>query len=134
MDINSLSAKELNELIVTANRRKRVLAKRKPIAKVRASIMSLIKSSGYTFEELYGNSSASKMPASKAAKRKGPKPGGKVAPKYANPDNPAETWTGRGKKPKWLEEKVSNGQPLDAFLIHKDEKEPPAEHQHPLPV
>ena len=27
---------------------------------------------------------------------------GKVAAKYQNPDNPAETWAGRGLKPRWL--------------------------------
>src|SRR5580692_6138667 len=27
---------------------------------------------------------------------------GSVAPKYRNPDNPAETWAGRGLKPRWL--------------------------------
>lgn len=26
----------------------------------------------------------------------------KSAPKYRNPENPAETWTGRGRKPKWI--------------------------------
>src|SRR4051794_12275797 len=28
---------------------------------------------------------------------------GKVAPKYRNPDNPAETWTGRGRQPRWVQ-------------------------------
>jgi len=32
-----------------------------------------------------------------------------VSPKYHNPDNPAETWAGRGRKPKWVEEKLSSG-------------------------
>jgi DNA-binding protein H-NS len=27
---------------------------------------------------------------------------GPVAPKYRNPENPAETWAGRGLKPRWL--------------------------------
>jgi DNA-binding protein H-NS len=27
---------------------------------------------------------------------------GKFAPKYRNPDNPIETWAGRGLKPRWL--------------------------------
>jgi hypothetical protein len=28
--------------------------------------------------------------------------GGKVPPKYRDPKNPANTWTGRGRKPRWL--------------------------------
>jgi DNA-binding protein H-NS len=27
---------------------------------------------------------------------------GAVAPKYRNPENPAETWAGRGLRPRWL--------------------------------
>jgi DNA-binding protein H-NS len=40
-----------------------------------------------------------------------------VAPKYRNPDNLTETWSGRGRKPKWLEEKLSKEAPLEDFLI-----------------
>src|SRR4051794_5853024 len=32
-----------------------------------------------------------------------------VSAKYRNPDNPAETWAGRGRKPKWVEEKLAQG-------------------------
>lgn len=34
--------------------------------------------------------------------------GGKVAPKYRNPST-GETWTGRGKTPKWIEGKDRSG-------------------------
>src|SRR5689334_15123398 len=27
-----------------------------------------------------------------------------VSPKYRNPDNPAQIWSGRGHRPKWLQE------------------------------
>jgi DNA-binding protein H-NS len=40
-------------------------------------------------------------------------------PKYANPENPADTWSGRGRKPKWLEEALANGHELEEFLIDK---------------
>ena len=40
-----------------------------------------------------------------------------VSPKYRNPDNAAETWSGRGRKPRWLEERLSKGAPLEGFLI-----------------
>ena len=29
-------------------------------------------------------------------------PRGPVAPKYRNPENPSETWAGRGLRPRWL--------------------------------
>jgi DNA-binding protein H-NS len=42
---------------------------------------------------------------------------GKVAPKYRNPDNPAETWAGRGLKPRWLTAAIKGGKKQDDFLI-----------------
>jgi len=37
--------------------------------------------------------------------------------KYRNPDNPKQTWTGRGKRPGWLVEKVESGTKLDDMAI-----------------
>ena len=37
--------------------------------------------------------------------------------KYRNPDNPKQTWTGRGKRPGWLVEKVDAGVKLDDMAI-----------------
>jgi DNA-binding protein H-NS len=42
---------------------------------------------------------------------------GPVAPKYRNPENPAETWAGRGLKPRWLTAAIKGGKDLDDFLI-----------------
>lgn len=40
-----------------------------------------------------------------------------VKPKFLNPDQPAETWSGRGKRPRWLEAKLSAGSRIDDFRI-----------------
>jgi DNA-binding protein H-NS len=42
---------------------------------------------------------------------------GKVAPKYRNPDNPSETWAGRGLKPRWLAAALKAGKKLEYFSI-----------------
>jgi DNA-binding protein H-NS len=42
---------------------------------------------------------------------------GKVAPKYRNPENPAETWTGRGLRPRWLAAAMKSGKKLTDFQI-----------------
>src|SRR6266481_8845195 len=42
---------------------------------------------------------------------------GPVAPKYRNPDNPAETWAGRGLRPRWLTAAMKGGKTLDDFAI-----------------
>ena len=43
--------------------------------------------------------------------------GRNVAAKYANPDDPSETWTGRGRKPRWLAAKLKDGDKHEKFLI-----------------
>ena len=122
LNIDNLSPQELAALIARANKRKRVLSKRKPAAKTKAAIAKLLKSSGWTLEELYGKpSAAAASPANpkkarKASALKG-RTLGKVAPKYRNPDNPNEVWTGRGRQPRWLAAETAKGRALDDFLI-----------------
>jgi DNA-binding protein H-NS len=41
----------------------------------------------------------------------------KLLPKYRNPSNPSETWTGRGKQPRWLTAQIRSGKELADFLI-----------------
>jgi DNA-binding protein H-NS len=40
-----------------------------------------------------------------------------VFPKYRNPAEPAETWAGRGKQPRWLAAQLQSGKTLDDFRI-----------------
>lgn len=42
-----------------------------------------------------------------------------VLPKYRNPKNPAETWSGRGKQPRWLKAQLRAGKKLDDLLIDR---------------
>jgi DNA-binding protein H-NS len=42
----------------------------------------------------------------------------KVFPKYQNPKDPTETWSGRGRQPRWLSPQLSSGKELDDFRIH----------------
>jgi DNA-binding protein H-NS len=51
---------------------------------------------------------------------------GPVAPKYRNPENPAETWAGRGLKPRWLTAAIKGGKEQDDFLIPGADKGSPA--------
>lgn len=41
----------------------------------------------------------------------------KVLPKYCNPSAPSETWSGRGKQPRWLVAALQSGQKLEDFRI-----------------
>jgi DNA-binding protein H-NS len=40
-----------------------------------------------------------------------------VFPKFRNPEQPSETWTGRGKKPRWLTAQLESGKQIDDFRI-----------------
>ena len=40
-----------------------------------------------------------------------------VLPKYRNPAEPSETWSGRGKRPRWLTAQLRSGKRLDDYLI-----------------
>ncbi|MEM7412641.1 MAG: H-NS histone family protein [Myxococcota bacterium] len=39
------------------------------------------------------------------------------APRYRNPDNPSETWSGRGPQPRWVEDLRAQGVRLDDLLV-----------------
>ena len=121
IDLNGLSAKELSSLIDQAKKRQTILKKRKPIAAIRAKINAFVASEGYTIEDLFGGraaTTASKGAPGKTATRKGRKLG-KVPPKYRNPANRSETWTGRGKQPRWMAALVKKGKKPEDFLIKK---------------
>jgi DNA-binding protein H-NS len=45
------------------------------------------------------------------------KSGSKGMPKYANPANPDQTWTGRGRQPGWVKEALGKGKSLDDLAI-----------------
>ena len=44
----------------------------------------------------------------------------KATPKYAHPENPSLTWSGRGRYPEWVKDHIENGGDKDDFLIKKD--------------
>jgi DNA-binding protein H-NS len=40
-----------------------------------------------------------------------------VIPKFRNPNDPSETWSGRGKQPRWLKHQLVSGHSIDEFKI-----------------
>jgi DNA-binding protein H-NS len=43
----------------------------------------------------------------------------RVFPKYRNPQSPSETWSGRGKQPRWLVAAIQSGRKIDDFKIRE---------------
>lgn len=50
------------------------------------------------------------------------KRGGKIAPRYRNPADTNQTWTGRGIKPRWIQEYEAAGRNASEFLIDSVDK------------
>ena len=104
-NLDSMSYRDLLELQqrVEVAIEERKLAERE---EVRRKIEALALDSGFDVDEVVGKARSSKK-------------GGKVPPKYRNPKNPAETWTGRGRQPRWLVAEIGRGKKIDSFLIRQ---------------
>lgn len=74
-------------------------------------IKAIMEDAGLTVEDL----SSRKLGGSRGSAAS---TGSKVSPKYRNPAT-GETWTGRGKRPKWVGAHLESGGNLDSFLIEK---------------
>ena len=103
VDLKSLNEKQLEELSRKIAARKTDLGKER-LSKVRAKVDALLKAEGVTFGELYGTRG-----------RRGKR--GKVAPKYRDPANAANTWSGRGKRPRWFNAALKAGKSEKSMLI-----------------
>jgi DNA-binding protein H-NS len=56
-------------------------------------------------------------PGNKTKAHRRPYP--KVYPKYRNPDQPSETWSGRGVQPRWVRAQLRSGKRFDDLLISR---------------
>lgn len=124
IDLSALSPRELQKLIENANRERKRKEKRAPIGAVRKKLTKMAVAEGYTLMELFGlptQPRAATKVAGPSAPRRGSTrkstAGTKVPAKYRNPDNPAQTWSGRGKHPKWMTEAMAGGRKPEDFLI-----------------
>ncbi|MEY2678395.1 MAG: hypothetical protein RLZ00_1087 [Pseudomonadota bacterium] len=87
--------------------------------KVLAKIVALAKEAGLTAADIakaLNSGKAAKAGKAPKASKKGALAGKKVAPKYRNPANPEQTWTGRGVSPTWVQALKAAGT-LDSALI-----------------
>lgn len=79
-------------------------------AEARAKAEAMFREMGVTKEEVFdlGGSEGSDKP-----KRT-------VAPKYIHPEDGSKTWTGRGKMPTWMADRIKEGKTKEDFLIKTD--------------
>jgi DNA-binding protein H-NS len=81
------------------------VAKDRERAELKQKISQMAETSGFSVTELFGGRGASSRGKSTGVAR------------FRNPDNPAETWTGRGRKPNWLLTRLANGESMEDFAI-----------------
>ena len=70
-----------------------------------------------TRSEMAGERRLSSLSATAAAGRSPRRKYPRVLPKYRNPLSPSETWSGRGKTPRWLVVALKRGHKIDDFRI-----------------
>lgn len=102
VNLDKLSKAELDALAAELDAAKRARAEME-IQSVREEVTKLLEKRGYTFGEVFGKGTGRKT--------------GPVKPKYRNPKNPTDTWTGRGRRPRWLEAELKKGKSVKSFLI-----------------
>ena len=102
INLDSLSLNDLKTLQKEIVRAIDTAAERQK-ADAREQVEALAKKLGYTLAELAeGKSKAKRMPAT---------------PKYRHPENPALTWSGRGRKPQWFTEALAAGKKVEELAI-----------------
>jgi len=85
-----------------------------------AKMAAVAKRSGFDFQELISEGVTKKSATAKAATTTRKKAGAKrgpVAPKYQNPDNKNQKWTGRGRQPHWVQDQLKKGRSLADIAI-----------------
>lgn len=104
MDLSTLTVAQLRDLqqqIPAEIKRREAQEKVNVMNELRA----FAKSRGYAIEELLGKEVKVKTQ------------GGKVKVKYRHPQNAELEWSGRGRKPKWVEAWLASGNAIDGLLV-----------------
>jgi len=65
----------------------------------------------------YSGSAIGRTGSSAISPNRTRRPYPKVLPKYQNPRNPSERWSGRGKQPYWVRAQLKAGKKLEHLLI-----------------
>jgi DNA-binding protein H-NS len=82
------------------------------VKKAREQILSIAQTLGVSVEDLLAADSKKKSKGGNTESK-----GEKVRAQYRNPADAEQTWTGRGRQPKWVVEALGQGKKLEDFRI-----------------
>jgi DNA-binding protein H-NS len=115
-NLNEMDESQLRDLIKRAE-----AALRERVAKRLEELQTLAREAGYEVTLTKIGKETGGRGRGRAAKTGGTRRRKPVQQKYCNPDNPGETWSGRGRKPKWVEDALSKGRSLPDLTISAPE-------------
>ncbi|WP_353611282.1 H-NS histone family protein [Roseobacter sp. AzwK-3b] len=87
-------------------RRRHLRFERRRLEEAKSALEATAKQFGFSLDQVIGQTPAKTDRRTRT-----------VAPKYADPANPDTTWSGRGRKPKWVEAYLASGKTLDDLKI-----------------
>lgn len=100
-DLIKIPLKELLEFQIKLNKAVE-LRREDEKHEIYQKITALASESGFSLSELMNQKPPKKTPA---------------PIRYRNPNNKNEVWTGKGRKPKWLEDQLSAGKKLEELAV-----------------
>jgi len=77
------------------------------VRRARDKVLSIVRELGVPLDVIFGDAEA------KPVREKT----GTVAPRYRNPADNTQTWTGRGRRPKWVVNARADGRTMDDLRI-----------------
>lgn len=101
IDLSGLTIPELEQLVKDAGVRIAAI-KVSRLKEVRRQVEDLVRQQGFDIDELFPTQ-----------RKISDKANGKT---YANPNNPMQFWSGRGKRPRWLSDAIAGGAAIESFL------------------
>lgn len=100
IDLSELTLSELKKLKSNVDQAIESFQAR-ALAKARKELEEKAKSLGFTLEEIVQTKKVRT----------------KAQPKYRDPNDANQTWTGRGRKPQWVVDALENGADIDSLAI-----------------
>ncbi|MBD3679870.1 MAG: H-NS histone family protein [Rhodobacteraceae bacterium] len=101
IDLYSLSKKELEKLQADVKLALKTLDQRRK-EEARKAAEEAVRQFGFSLDEVSGKRKSGKSAS---------------VPKYRNPENPSDTWSGRGRQPAWFKDALAKGVSPDDLAI-----------------